>query len=113
MNKHLKEFLQLYLDWAILGAPETEEENPHNLNRSFGLCCNLNGYIWMMTTVEQSGVTRDEACIIEDELGALFTDDDLDEIYPFGEDEFHNGCEHRTHHMNHNRINWIRKQLEK
>lgn len=111
MNKHLKSFLQSYLDWAILGAPEVGSNNPNRFVRAYALCDNLSDQVRRL--IRNNDMSRGAGLIIQDELEALFADDDLDTNYPFGEKEFHHECAMRTHHTNEDRIDWIRKQLEK
>lgn len=112
MSEYLKDFLQSYLDWVILGAPETEMDNQNNFNRAYGLCDNLNDYLWNVQETKEC-LTRREIWELRDDFEELFIEDGLNSSYPFGEDDFHIESELRTHHMNPNRINWIRKQLEK
>lgn len=110
MNKHLKSFLQSYLDWVILGAPESGINNPNRFHRAYALCDNLSEYVRRM--VRNNDLSHGWAMVIQDELEVLFVDDDLDTNYPFGEEAFHHGCAMHTHHTNEDRIDWIRKQLE-
>ena len=90
LSSELREFLQSWLQWAELGAP-----NVRIFDRTKGLC-----YCTM------SWEERYDVDIIA-ELDDLF----LDERYPFGMKEYADASKDGTMHLDVNRLTWVRKQL--
>lgn len=103
-------FLQHYLDWVEAGAPN---DNPHGLDVDYALCDNLMYYFYKIPYTEKfiTGNIEFDVRQIVKELASMFARDGLNKTYPFGEEEFEIDDEMRTHHLNINRINWVRKQL--
>lgn len=98
MNKELKGFLRAWLWWVGTGA---EVDNKYGFRREMGLCYASWFYARARKTTS-----------LEKELKKLFWKDGLDDVYPFGEEDFDERDMNDTMHLCPVRVGWVIKVLE-
>lgn len=106
--KALHHFLSDYLTWVDAGAPE---KNDYGFCRGSAICDNL--WDWEHYPENMHIVDMTKA------LRSLFRRDGLCASYPFNPDSialagsFDKEMEEGTHHLNKQRIEWVRKWVAK
>lgn len=95
-SPELLEFYNLYQEWAEADAPE----HPY-FDCGKGLCWNLDMH---------EGATNQSGLIYE--MTDQFDEADLDEEYPFGDQELyaHESQQH-IHHRNKERLSWLAQRI--
>ena len=96
-SKELTQFYREYKAWLDAGAPIGEP-----FQRYTGLCDALEGSLWY--DVILMGLL--------DELKLQFSDEGLDELYPFGKENFISRVELETQHLDPLRIKWVEDHLK-
>lgn len=98
-------FLRDWLKWAETG--EQLEGCDDLFDSRYGLCSNLEDYGFA------HGFDDNESCRLDEELGALFRADGLDDSYPFGgHSRYSEDSKAHAMHKNEDRAAWVRAKLE-
>lgn len=109
MTPLLFKYLTQYMAWVDDGA------DPDVFNPAHGLCDNLRYRLHALA--EMRMCTIEEADMAETELSELLSmlvdADSPDEEFPFGGyDVYMRDAKARTHHLNPQRIEWVRRMLD-
>lgn len=114
MSEALKSFLQAYLSWVEQDAPV---ENVWGFYRGYAMCNNIGRMLYIghhmgeYAKLDCPIFARMVEVVYE--LKANLIMDGLNDKYPFGgSDIFINERLNFTHHLNTERLAWVRKQLE-
>lgn len=103
MNKYILSFLQDYLEWAEADAPASKVFEP-----TCGMCGNLGNYLGECTALDLDG-----RCDVRGEFSHILATESGCSDYPFGESVYGSESVRRTHHRNHERLEWVRNHLAK
>lgn len=98
LSKNLRQFLTEWYEWAT--TEPVEDKFPHL--REAGLCSGL--WRWC----GKNGMGNQSYRVLFREMQALFGKDNLEGLYPFGENNFNCCMYARSQHKDPNRLAWVK-----